>query len=305
MSSRESPVFEVGTGQSEVGTGQSADSALGVVWLTFKENRLALVGLVVLFSITLFAFAGPLIYHTNQRYAEVTLLTLPPSSGHVLGTDENGLDVLGRLMLGGQSSLEVGIGAAVVATFLGMTCGSVAGFFGGVVDIVLMRLVDVFLSVPMLLILIIVSVLFTPSKFGLVFVIGAIAWLVPARLVRGETLTLRTRDYVLAARTAGSTSRRILYRHIIPNTAGTIIVNATFQVADAILLLASLSFLGLGIHFPGVDWGSMLAAGMPYIYDGDWWLIYPPAVAILLVVVSINFVGDALRDSLESRLQHR
>jgi peptide/nickel transport system permease protein len=159
--------------------------------------------------------------------------------------------------------------------------------------------------VPLLFLVIVLAVIFQPSLSILILVIGFTAWLVPARLVRGETLSLRVREYVLAVRVMGGSSRRIVLRHIIPNTIGTIIVNATFQVADAILLLAALGFIGLGVPAPKTDWGSMLADGVNAALNGYWWQIYPAGVAIVLIVVAFNFVGDALRDAFEVRLQRR
>jgi peptide/nickel transport system permease protein len=159
--------------------------------------------------------------------------------------------------------------------------------------------------VPLLFLLIVLAVIFHPSLEILILVIGFTAWLVPARLVRGETLSLRVREFVQAVRVMGGGGPRIVLRHIIPNAIGTIIVNATFQVADAILLLAALGFIGLGVPPPQTDWGSMLANGVNYALDGYWWQIYPTGVAIVLVVVAFNFVGDALRDAFEVRLQRR
>jgi peptide/nickel transport system permease protein len=208
-------------------------------------------------------------------------------------------------MIAGQSSLEVGLAAAAVATIVGVVYGAIAGFVGGWLDAVMMRFVDTLLSIPGLLLLIVFSVLFRPGKDVLILIIGGLAWLYPARLVRGETLTLRTREYVQAVRVMGGSGRRIIYRHIIPNAVGTIVVNATFQVADAILALAALSFLQLGIQLPQTDWGQMLSGGTTYAESGYWWLILPAGLCIVLVVVAFNFVGDALRDSLEVRLQQR
>jgi peptide/nickel transport system permease protein len=253
----------------------------------------------------LFCFVGPFLYHTNQTYSTLNI-NLGPAKGQPLGTDLNGFDELGRLMIAGQSSLEVGLAAAAVATLIGVIWGAIAGFFGGVLDAVLMRIVDVLLSIPGLLLLIVIDVLLTPSKTILIFIIGFLAWLTPARLVRGETLTLRTREYVQAVRVMGGNGRRIVLRHIIPNAVGTIVVNATFQVADAILTLAALGYLGLGIRPPETDWGSMLSDGTSAgLTNNYWWEIVPASVAIVLVVVAFNFIGDALRDSLEVRLQQR
>lgn len=274
----------------------------------FGENRLAVIGAAVIVLMVLFCFLGPVFYHTNQTNAQEAL-TAPanaaPSSSYPLGTDNNGFDMLGRIMYGGQISLEVGFAAAGIATILGVLVGAISGFFSGFVDAFLMRIVDVLLSVPILYLLILLAVIFHPSVEILILVIGFTAWLVPARLVRGETLSLRVREFVQAVRVMGGGGGRIVLRHIIPNTIGTIIVNATFQVADAILLLAALGFIGLGVPAPKTDWGSMIAVGVNYADSGDWWEIYPTGLAIVLVVVAFNFVGDALRDAFEVRLQRR
>lgn len=275
----------------------------------FVENKLAVVGAVVIILMVLFCFLGPVFYSTNQTNAQTALLNsvenAAPSSGHLLGTDANGFDMLGRIMFGGQTSLEVGFAAAAIATVVGVLWGAIAGFFGGWVDTIMMRIVDVLLSIPLLFLLIVLAVIFQSSLGLLILVIGFTAWLVPARLVRGETLVLRVREFVQAVRVMGGTSRRIVLRHVVPNTVGTIIVNATFQVADAILYLAALGFIGLGVPAPQTDWGSMLSDGVNYAASGYWWEIYPAGVAIVLVVVALNFVGDALRDAFEVRLQRR
>jgi len=275
----------------------------------FVENKLAVVGAAFILFAVLFCFLGPTFYSTNQTSTQNALLfstqNAHPSWHHLFGTDYSGFDILGRIMYGGQVSLEIGFAAAGLATGLGVLVGAISGFFGGWLDALLMRIVDVLLSVPLLFLLITLAVIFHPSLSILIYVIGFTSWLVPARLVRGETLTLRVREYVMAVRVMGGTNRRIVLRHIIPNTIGTIVVNATFQVADAILLLAALGFVGLGVPAPLTDWGSMLANGVNYALDGFWWEIYPAGVAIVLVVVAFNFVGDALRDAFEVRLQRR
>lgn len=275
----------------------------------FAENRMAVAGAVIIVLMVLFCYLGPIIYPTNQTNTQLALTTAPanhpPSSQYPLGTDQSGFDMLGRIMYGGQISLFVGFAAALIATLVGVIVGAVSGFFGAFVDGFLMRIVDVLLSVPILYLLIVLAVIFHPSVEILILVIGFTAWLVPARLVRGETLSLRVRDFVQAVRVMGGGGPRIVVRHIIPNTIGTIIVNATFQVADAILLLAALGFIGLGVPAPQTDWGSMIAVGTNYADSGDWWEIYPTGIAIVLVVVALNFVGDALRDAFEVRLQRR
>lgn len=288
----------------------------GSVWRqilrVFVENKLAILGVAIIVFMLLLCFVGPHFYHTNQTNGQLALTSsvpenAPPSATHLLGTDNNSYDELGRIMYGGQADLEVALAAAVLATIVGVIWGAVAGFVGGVVDALMMRFVDTLLSIPALLLLIVLSELFKPSTLFLIVLIGLVAWLVPARLVRGETLSLRTREYVQAVRVAGGNGRRIVARHIIPNAIGTIVVNASFQVADAILFLAALGYLGLGVQPPGTDWGTMLATAISEgaVVNNYWWLIWAPGIAIVLVAVAFNFVGDALRDALEVRLQRR
>ena len=271
----------------------------------FLQNRLGTLGLFFVVAIVAFCFLGPLAYHSNQATSDLANQTLPPGHGHPLGTDAYGFDVLGRLMLGGQSSLEVGLASAFLATLFGSLWGAIAGYAGGVVDATMMRIVDVLLAIPTLVLLLVIAAIFKPSLLMLILIISALSWLAPARLVRAETLSLRKREYVDAIRQAGGTRRRIVLRHIIPNAIGVIVVNATFQVADAVLLLAALSFLGLGLPPPAASWGGILSDGLNYLYDGYWWLIWPAGLLIVLTVVSFNFIGDALRDSLDVRLRQR
>jgi peptide/nickel transport system permease protein len=208
-------------------------------------------------------------------------------------------------MLGGQSSLEVGLASAFLATVFGALYGAISGYVGGALDSAMMRIVDMLLAIPTLVLLLVISAIFRPDLVTLIVIISALSWLVTARLVRAEALALRDREYVQAVRLMGGKRWRIVMRHIVPNSIGVIVVNATFQVADAILLLAVLSFLGLGLPPPAASWGGILSDGLNYLYDGYWWLIYPAGLAIVLTVVSFNFIGDALRDSLDVRLRGR
>jgi peptide/nickel transport system permease protein len=271
----------------------------------FLENKLALVGVTILVLIFAFCFLGPYFYHTDQTHVNLANENLPPGPGHPLGTDANGYDVLGRLMIGGQISLEVGLAAAVIATALGTLWGAVAGYFGGITDAVMMRLVDALLAIPTLFLALVVVSMFPPTELELILVIALTSWLTTSRLIRGEALSLRVRDYVQAMRVMGGGSTRAVFRHIAPNSVGTIMVNATFQVADAILLVVALSYLGLGIRPPQTDWGGMLNQGINSVYNGYWWQIFPAGILIILVVIAINFIGDALRDAFEVRLQKR
>lgn len=271
----------------------------------FLENRLAMVGLGIVVAVTLFCFVGPLVYHTNQVATDITKNNLPPGAGRPLGTDNVGYDILGRLMVGGRSSIEVGLAVSLLATSFGVAWGAVAGYVGGVVDALMMRVVDAALAIPGIFLFLYLFSISRPTLLVIILVLSALSWLVPSRLARGETLTLRSREFVEAVRAMGGSSPRVIVRHIVPNAIGTIVVNATFQVADAILALALLSYLGFGLPPPAASWGDMLSQAITSLYDGYWWQVYPVLALIIVVVVAFNFIGDALRDSLEVRLQQR
>ena len=265
-------------------------------------HKLGFAGLVVIVLLTLFSFVGPLIYHTDQVHTHLTEVNLPPSVNHPLGTDNVGYDILGRLMEGGQSSLEVGFAAALLASCIGTLWGAISGYVGGWLDALMMRVVDSAFAIPPLLILLLLGTIFTPSVPELIVVLGLVSWLITARLVRGDSLSLRTREYVQAAMAAGAKRPRVVVRHVIPNALGTIVVQSTFEVANAILLLASLSFLGLGPAPPAANWGAMLSNGLNYIYAGYWWQIYPAGIAIVITVLAFNMLAESVRDTFETRL---
>jgi peptide/nickel transport system permease protein len=271
----------------------------------FAENKLALAGALILVLIVLFCFLGPVLYHTNQVSTNLAASGEPPSGGHLLGTDNVGYDELGRLMAGGQSSIEIGFAAAALAGLFGVLWGAVSGFAGGFIDSVMMRVVDALLAVPVLFVLLLMAAIIRVNTLNLILVVAFFAWLVPARLIRGETLSLRTREYIQAVRGMGGGAARSIFLHVIPNAIGTIVVNITFQVADAILVLAALGYLGFGIPPPAANWGAMLSQGVDYIYAGYWWLIYPVGGLIILTVMALNLIGDALRDAFDVRLQRR
>jgi peptide/nickel transport system permease protein len=271
----------------------------------FAENRLAVIGIGIVVLFLLFCFVGPLLYHTDQTTTNLAVSNEPPSSQHWLGTDPTGYDELGRLMYGGQASLEVGIAAAVLATVFGTLYGAVSGYVGGAVDAFLMRIVDGVLAVPALFLLLVLSTIYSPGTGVMILLIAALSWLGAARLIRGEALSLRVREYVQAARLMGGSNTRAIVRHIAPNAIGTVVVFASFTVADSIITLSFLGYLGLGIQPPHTDWGGMLSTATNYINSGYWWLLYPPGIAIILVAIAFNFMGDALRDSFEVRLQRR
>lgn len=260
-----------------------------------RAYPLATAGGLLIIAMTLFCYAGPVLYHTDQVHVFLSQANLSPRAGHPLGTDNDGSDELGRLMKGGQVSLLVGAAAGLLAVLLGSMWGAIAGYAGGAVDAVMMRVVDAGIAIPAIILLLLLSSVYRPSATLLIVVIAGTSWLSTARLVRAEALTLRTREYVQAARVMGGGSLRAILRHIAPNALGTISVNATFQIANAILLLVTLSWLGLGVQFPSVDWGDMLGAATQTIDNGYWWQVVSPAGAIVVIVVAFVILGDGLR----------
>jgi len=269
------------------------------------NDKSGVVGLALIVFVLLFCFVGPIFYKTDQVHTNLANINLPPSSRHPLGTDNLGYDILGRLMVGGQSSMEIGLAVAALATTLGAAWGSVAALTGGALDAVMMRGVDVLLAIPGLFIVIFLASALRPNIWILIGIISLISWLIPARLVRGESLSIRTMAYVQAARAFGARRAWVLKRHVVPNAIGVIVVNATFQVADAILLLAYLSFLGFGLPPPAASWGGILSEGLTNMYDGYWWEIYPAGIIVVITVIAFNLLGDALRSALDVRLRER
>ncbi len=279
----------------------------------YADNKLAVFALLILILVVLFAFLGPVFYHTNQSLADVLNANLAPGAkpifgsgaSHPLGTDEHGFDELGRIMLGGQSSLEIGFFAAAVAIVIGTVYGAVSGLIGGFLDGLMMRVVDILLSIPFLLVVLVLATKYSGTITEISLIFGIFSWLVPARLVRGAVLTLRTRDFVVAAHAMGASRARLIFRHLIPNAMSVTIVNTTFLIADSILALAYLGALGFGLSYPHTSWGDMLGHAQAYVNQGQWWLVWPVGGLLVIVVLAFNIVGDALRDAVDVRLQRR
>jgi peptide/nickel transport system permease protein len=271
----------------------------------FMRNRLAVIGLMTILVLYAAAIAAPLI----QRYDETALVpgmrTKPPSAEHWLGTDRNTRDVWARLVVGGRVSLAAGFAAVAIVMTIGVTLGALAGFFGGVLDQLVMRTTDILLAIPLILLLITAASLFQPSLLTTITVIGVTGWPGTARLVRGQFLMLKNQEYVAAARAMGASSPRIMFRHLFPNTLAVIIVQATIWLSFAILLEASLSYLGLGVQVPTPSWGNMLQDGQRELQSGAWWLTLFPGLAIFITVLSFNLLGDGLRDALDPRHRNR
>ncbi|MEJ5197799.1 MAG: oligopeptide ABC transporter permease [Anaerolineae bacterium] len=272
----------------------------------FLRHRLAVVSAILLLFLSVAAIAAPILPLPDPVKIDARALRKPPSEAHWLGTDDAGRDVLSRLVWGGRISLSVGLVAASISVTIGTLIGLASGYGGGQIDFWLMRLTEVVMTIPTLIIIISLVAVLGPSIYNVMGVIGLFGWAGIARLVRAETLSLRERDFVMASRCIGARGRRIMFRHILPNVTAPIIVAGTFAVAGAILSEASLSFLGIGVRPPTPTWGNMLMRAQSLtVLESMPWLWLPPGLMITLVVLSINFLGDALRDALDPRLLNR
>jgi ABC-type dipeptide/oligopeptide/nickel transport system permease subunit len=278
---------------------------LGGVLSAAWQNKPAVAGLVTAIVLTLFCFVGPLLYHTNETATNLILANLPPSAGHLLGTTPEGRDELGQLMVGGQSTLEVGFAVAILGTLFGMIWGAISGYIGGIIDAVLMRIVDALLAIPFLFFVVLLASITTPTLLIIILAITAASWQSTARLVRGEVLSLRTRDYVDVSRQMGGRHLHVVFRHLLPNVIGTVVVTATLSMADAILIYAAVAFLGLSVPPPATSWGDLLTTGIDNLFNGYWWQLWPPAIAIVLIVLAVNLLGDGMHDMVEHRLDQR
>jgi peptide/nickel transport system permease protein len=276
------------------------------IWRRFRRHRLAMAGLTILVVLVAAAVFAPLIAWHGPYSVDLMAYRLGPSADHWLGTDTAGRDVFSRLLHAGRVSLSVGLVAVGIYTAIGVVLGALAGFYGGWVDSTIMRLADVFLSFPSLIIIITLASVLGPSIWNVMLAIGLLGWPPIARLLRGELLSLREREYVFGARTVGCGPFRLIFRHLMPNAMAPVIVAATFGIAYAILIEAGLSFLGLGVRPPTPSWGNMLTdAQSPTVLEDLPWLWLPPGLMIALAVLSINFIGDGLRDALDPYLHHR
>lgn len=272
--------------------------------LRLVRNRLAAAGgAVVLFFFVVSAFPGIFASHDPNRIDVLKILS-PPSADHPLGTDELGRDVLARMAHGARISLKVGFVAMGIATAIGLVVGLLSGFYGGVADAVLMRFVDIMLCFPTFFLILSVIAFLEPSIYNIMVVIGLTGWMGVSRLVRAETLSLKERDFVAAARAQGAGDGRIIFRHILPNTLAPVLVAATLGVAGAILTESALSFLGIGVQPPTPSWGNILTAGKDNI-EFAWWLSVYPGLAILFTVLGYNLLGEGIRDAADPRLKGR
>jgi len=285
---------------------QKRRSQVRIIFDRFIRNRAALVGAAYLILLFFFCFLGPTISGHNQPdVIHPADASQAPILKYPFGTDDVGRDQFARAMAGGQVSLLVGLTSMLAAIIFGIGIGSLAGYYGGIVDNILMRLTDVVLAVPLYLLLFVLSATFSDgSPRSVIFLIAIFGWTYAARLVRGEYLALKEREYVLAARTIGARNFRIMFRHMLPNAAGPIIVNATLLVGANIILESVLSYFGFGLHPPTSSWGNMISDGQA-LYELAPWLVFAPGLLIFSTVLSFNLVGDGLRDALDPYMTER
>ena len=269
-------------------------------WHRLAKNKMAVASAGILLVIGFASFFAPLFLTQSYETQNLALGAVPPNAQHWLGTDALGRDLFVRLLYGGQVSMSVGLCATAVALTIGVIYGTTSGFLGGKVDVVMMRIVDIIFALPFTVFVILLMVFFG-RKFVLLFVaIGAVQWLMMARIVRAQVMSLRHREFIEAAEALGLSKLRIIFRHMIPNALGPIIVYATLTVPSVMLLEAFLSFLGLGVQPPMSSWGVLIKEGAENMEDFPWLLIYP-GLALSLTLFSLNFLGDGLRDALDPR----
>lgn len=270
----------------------------------FVRHRRAAAGFVILTSLVLFTFVAPAVWRLDPEAIDFTSRLTPPGAGHLFGTDNLGRDYLARCIDGGRISLGVGFVAMSIAVGLGTAVGAAAGYYGGPVDNLLMRLVDLIVSLPLFFLILIAQMLLRPSIVNVMLIIGLTSWMGVSRIVRGEVIVQRTREYVTAAQAVGNVPSRIIVRHVLPNVVGPITVVASLNIASAILIESALSFLGLGVQPPQASWGSMITGAQTRMFIAPWVAIFP-GVLISLTVISFNFIGDGLRDAFDPRADRR
>jgi peptide/nickel transport system permease protein len=276
--------------------------AYSIFWPRLKRNRLALAGGAVVVALFVISLLAPLISPYDPSAINAWRVLSPPSLQHWFGTDELGRDVLSRVLFGARISLKVGFVAVGIAVLIGTTVGLISGYYSGLVDTVMMRLVDIMLCFPAFFLILAVITFLEPSIWYIMIIIGLTGWMGVARLVRAETLSIREMEYILAARCIGCSNTRIIFRHILPNAISPVLVAATLGVAGAILTESALSFLGIGVQPPTPSWGNILTSGKDYI-EFAWWLSLFPGLAILVTVLSYNLLGEGIRDALDPRVK--
>ncbi|MCB9431050.1 MAG: ABC transporter permease [Ardenticatenaceae bacterium] len=287
------------------------ETMLQLVWRQFRKHKMAVLGMTVLLLLIVGVVVGPIVTPYDIERSSLRERYQPPSLVHPFGTDDLGRDMLTRILAGGRISLNIGFMSMVVALAIGVTVGSVAGFYGGKVDNILMRFTDIMLTLPRLFLLIIMVLLLRGINWpylqesggivAIILVLGVLSWMSIARLVRGAFLSLRQMEFVEAARSLGLSNRRIIVRHILPNAVTPVIVAATLGMARAIISESGLSFLGFGVQPPTPTWGNMLSNAQQEMLRGHMWMAIFPGLMIFITVIAINYIGDGLRDALDPR----
>lgn len=275
-----------------------------VFWRRFRKNKLAMFGMAVITLLIIVSVLAPLLTDYGRDAIDLYCIEAPPDSNHLLGTDELGRDVLTRLLYGGRVSLAVGVLASLFEIMIGVCLGAIAGFYGGKVDNVVMRITDVIMCFPFFVVAIALAAMIGPSMMNLIFIIALLEWTKVARIVRAEVLSIKEREFIQAARSLGLSKIEIIIKHILPNTFASIMVFATLAIANGILTEAALSFLGLGVRPPQPSWGNMLSAAQSMrVLQYEWWMWIPQGFLVFITVISINFLGDGLRDALDPKLK--
>lgn len=285
------------------------ETMLGLAWKYFIKHKLAVAGSLIVIFLVIACIVGPEISPYDVEKSSLRLRYQPPNAEHPFGTDDLGRDIMTRLLFGGRISLSIGLFSMLIAVIIGVTIGSIAGYYGGKMDNILMRFTDLMLTIPRLFLLIIMAVILRGFDWpylqeaggiiAIILVIGILSWMSIARLVRGSFLSLREKEFVEAARSLGLTNFRIIVRHILPNAISPVIVAATLGLAGAIITESGLSYLGFGVQPPTPTWGNMLRTAQDEMLRGHMWMAIFPGLMIFIVVLSINYMGDGLRDALD------
>ena len=270
----------------------------------FLKNKLAVIGIITITIMIVLSVGAPIFTKYNISQTDLYNIRCAPNSEHILGTDDLGRDVFSRLLYGGRISIAVGVAAMALQLIIGVTLGSIAGYFGGIIDKIIMRIIDIIMCFPFFVIAIALAAVLGGSIINLILIIGLLMWPNIARIVRGEILSLKENDYIMAAKALGLSSLEIIIHHLLPNVMSSILVASTLSIANGILLEASLSFLGLGVKPPNPSWGNMLVSAQNMaILQNEWWLWIPAGTMVVLIVLSINFLGDGLRDAFDPKLK--
>ena len=266
------------------------------------QNKAAVISLFLIFSVAFLSFFGPFFLKYSFSDTDWNSIYYPPSlnNGHFLGTDGNGRDLLVRILYGGRLSLTIGILATLVSVFIGVIYGTIAGYFGGKLDIFMMRVVEILYAMPYLIFVILLMVVFGRNIYFLFIAIGAVEWLTMARIVRGQTISLKEKEFIETSKALGQSNFMIIWKHIIPNLAGPIVVYITLMVPSVIILESFLSFLGLGVQEPLTSWGVLISEGSREM-ETAWWLLIFPGIFMTITLASLNFIGDGLRDAIDPK----